>query len=52
MHGGASTGPRTAEGLARIAKARTKTGMHTRRWVDLRRMMAALGRAARAVEEP
>jgi len=52
MHGGASTGPRTAEGLARIAKARTKTGMHTRRWVDLRRMMAALGRAGRAVEEP
>lgn len=47
MHGGASTGPRTAEGLARIAKARTRTGMHTREWVRLRRLLAELACAER-----
>ena len=37
MHGGASTGPRTAEGLERIRAARTTTGVHT---AEMRRMRA------------
>ncbi len=37
MHGGASTGPRTAEGLERIRKARTT---HGRRTAEMDRMRA------------
>jgi hypothetical protein len=37
MHGGVSTGPRTAEGLERIRKARTTLG---RRTAEMDRMRA------------
>ena len=47
MHGGASTGPRTPEGLARLRAARMRTGLHTADMVALRRALAALRRAAR-----
>ena len=30
LHGGASTGPRTKDGLARLTEARTKHGLHQR----------------------
>jgi ribosomal protein L32 len=49
MHGGASTGPRTAEGLQRIVKARTKHGRYSadsRRLADLIRMLKADAKAA------
>ncbi len=51
MHGGASTGPRTPEGLARLRAARTRTGLHTAEMVALRRALAALGRQARKARE-
>lgn len=44
MHGGASTGPRTAEGLARLRAARTRTGLHTAEMRELRAALAALRR--------
>ena len=47
MHGGASTGPRTAAGLARICRARTVHGLHGKEMVELRRHNAALLAEAR-----
>ena len=40
MHGGASTGPRTAEGLARIAAAHTKRGLYGAEMREVRRRAA------------
>ena len=37
LHGGASTGPRTKEGLAKIAAANTTTGQHTKAKIARRR---------------
>jgi hypothetical protein len=42
MHGGASTGPRTAEGLQRIVQARTVHGAYSTEMRALRRMMRTL----------
>ena len=39
MHGGASTGPRTADGIERIRKARTKHGRYGQ---EVRRVAALL----------
>ena len=50
-HGGASTGPRTAEGLERIVKARTKHGAYSAEMRELRRMMRALRHEQRRVLE-
>ncbi|HJS84630.1 MAG TPA: HGGxSTG domain-containing protein [Acetobacteraceae bacterium] len=54
MHGGKSTGPRTAEGIERIRKAHTVHGRYSAEMRELRRVMAAwrcLARnAVRAVE--
>jgi len=47
LHGGASTGPRTAEGLERIKAARTIHGRYAREVVELVRDLAELKRAAR-----
>lgn len=47
MHGGASTGPRTAEGLARMTAARTKHGSYGAEMRDVRRWAAELRRGAR-----
>ncbi len=47
MHGGASTGPRTAEGLARIRKARTRTGLYSAEMMEMRRLSAELREEAR-----
>ena len=42
MHGGASTGPRTAEGIERIRKARTKHGGYSAEMRRLREIVARL----------
>jgi hypothetical protein len=42
MHGGASTGPRTAEGLQRIVQARTIHGAYSAEARALRRMLRSL----------
>jgi len=47
MHGGASTGPRTAAGLARIRKARTVHGLYSAEMVELRRCCAEMREDAR-----
>src|SRR3954470_7922205 len=47
MHGGTSTGPRTAEGLARIRKARTRTGLYSAEMMEMRRLSAELREEAR-----
>ena len=50
-HGGASTGPRTPEGLQRIVKARTVHGAYGAEMRELRRMMRALRKEQRRVLE-
>ena len=47
MHGGASTGPRTTAGLARVRKARMVHGLYSAEMVELRRQFAALRADAR-----
>ena len=51
MHGGTSTGPRTAEGLARIRKARTVHGLYGAEMAELRRHCTALRAEARRLGE-
>ena len=51
MHGGTATGPRTAEGRARVAKARACTGLHTAEMRALRQEIALLRRIAKAATE-
>ena len=51
MHGGRSTGPLTAVGLARIRKARTRHGMYGAEMAKLRRHCAGLQREARRTVE-
>jgi hypothetical protein len=48
MHGGLSTGPRTAEGIERIRKARTVHGRYSAELIELRREIAEWSRRARA----
>ena len=49
MHGGKSAGPRTAEGIDRIRKARTIHGGRSAEMIALRREMARRARLARAM---
>src|SRR5690349_4291072 len=53
-HGGRSTGPRTAEGIERIRRARTIHGLYSAELLELRRELAEWKRlarhAARAIE--
>ena len=51
MHGGNSTGPRTAAGLANIRKARTRHGRYSAEMVELRRVCAMLRAEARLISE-
>ena len=51
MHGGASTGPKTAAGLARICKARTVHGLYGAEMAELREHCAALQAEARQWKE-
>ena len=47
LHGGASTGPRTKEGLAKIAAANTTTGQHTNAMIAKRREDAKIAKGLR-----
>jgi hypothetical protein len=51
MHGGASTGPRTAEGLQHIVKARTVHGAYGAEMRELRALVRALRAGAKRLEE-
>jgi hypothetical protein len=51
MHGGASTGPRTPEGLQRIVRARTVHGGRGAEMRKLRRLMRALREEQRRLLE-
>lgn len=51
MHGSASTGPRTPEGLQRIVKARTVHGAYGAEMQELRRLMRVLDEEQRRVLE-
>jgi hypothetical protein len=51
MHGGASTGPRTAEGLQRIVQARTVHGAYSTEMRALRWLMRLLDEEQRRVLE-
>jgi rRNA maturation protein Nop10 len=47
MHGGCSTGPRTAEGLERMRRANTKHGAYSRERRELMRLIRTLDAAAK-----
>ena len=47
LHGGASTGPRTADGRARISAANLRHGRFTKDRIEKRRASAARGREIR-----
>jgi hypothetical protein len=47
MHGGKSTGPRTAEGLARMRQAKTRHGNYSEENRQLMRYVRALNAEAR-----
>ena len=46
-HGGASSGPRTKEGLAKIAAANTTTGQHTKEMILRRKEEAKIAKGLR-----
>ena len=48
LHGGASTGPRTKDGLERLKEARTKHGKYTKAKRDEAKLRAEQGRQMRA----
>ena len=47
LHGGASTGPKTNEGRARISDANLRHGRYTKDKLEKQRMNAAVGKAIR-----
>ena len=49
LHGGKSTGPRTAEGLERMRRANTKHGSYSAETLQLMRTVRALLRQSRRV---
>jgi hypothetical protein len=51
MHGGSSTGPKTAEGLARIRAARTTHGMRTAEMAQMRALVRELRAEAKRLVE-
>jgi len=52
VHGGKSTGPRTAEGMQRMRASKIKHGLKTKEWLELSRLLAELRRCdAGGVEE-
>ena len=51
MHGGASTGPRTADGLARLQEARTRHGAYGKEGRAVRKMIRALEIRTRLLTE-
>ena len=51
LHGGKSAGPRTAEGLERMRRAKTKHGLYSAETLQLMRAVRALRRDARRVAD-
>lgn len=51
MHGGASTGPRTPEGLERLRAARTKHGAYSAEAREFGRMIRSLKASAKDIPE-
>src|SRR3954464_10605790 len=51
IHGGASTGPRTGEGLERIRAARTTHGLRTAEMEEMRRLIRVLRTDAKRLTE-
>ena len=51
MHGGSSTGPKTAEGRARIRAARTTHGMRTAEMEQMRALVRELRAEAKRLVE-
>jgi hypothetical protein len=51
MHGGASTGPRTPEGLARIRAAQTTHGLRTAEMEQMRKLVRGLRASAKRLVE-
>jgi hypothetical protein len=51
MHGGPSTGPRTAKGLARMRKAKTTHGMRTAEAERMRKAVRVLMAEAKRLVE-
>ncbi len=49
LHGGKSTGPRTAEGLERMRRAKTKHGLYSAETLQLMQALRTLRRDARRV---
>ena len=47
LHGGASSGPRTKEGRAKIAAANTSTGQHTKEMIARRKEDAKVAKGLR-----
>ena len=47
LHRGQSTGPKTAEGRAKIAAANTTTGQHTKAMIALRKKEAKIAKGLR-----
>ena len=47
LHGGASTGPRTKEGLAKISAANTTNGQHTKAMIAKRKEEAKIAKGLR-----
>ena len=47
LHGGASSGPRTKKGLAKIAAANTTTGQHTKAMIARRKEDAKIAKELR-----
>ncbi len=44
LHGGKSTGPRTAEGLERMRASKITHGLKTKEWLEFSRLLAELRR--------
>ncbi len=51
LHGGKSTGPRTAEGLERLRAARTRHGAYGKEACQLRKLIRALKLRTKRLEE-
>jgi hypothetical protein len=51
LHGGLSTGPKTAEGLARIRAAQTTHGMRTAEMEEMRKLVRKLRADAKRLVE-
>ena len=49
LHGGKSTGPRTADGLERMRRANTKHGLYSAETLQLMRTVRAFQRHSRRV---